>query len=129
MRTARFAPFLILPFALATFSHAQAAPGACETKAAAMLDALGHHDYAAASHHMGAQLQEPQQQKMLISMWEALIKNNWGPYQSHGEAETIVSDDRATTIKLPLQFDHGTTTATITCNAKEGGAIDEFVLL
>jgi hypothetical protein len=108
---------------------AQAAPGACATRAIAMLDALGHHDYAAASQHMGASLKAPQQQKMLISMWEALIKNNWGPYQSHGEAETIANDDRATMIKLPLQFDHGNTTATITCNAKEGGAIDEFVLL
>jgi hypothetical protein len=108
---------------------AQAAPGACATKAIAMLDALGHHDYAAASQHMGASLQAPQQQKMLISLWEALIKNNWGPYQPHGKAETIASDARATTIRLPLQFDHGSTTATITCNAKAGGAIDELVLL
>jgi hypothetical protein len=94
-----------------------------------MLDALGHHDYAAASQHMGASLQAPQQQKMLISMWEALIKDNWGPYRSHGEADTLVDDGTVTRIRLPLQFDHGSTTATITCNTKDGGAIDEFVLL
>lgn len=129
MRTARFAPFLILPLTLATFACAQAAPGACEAHATAMLDALGHRDYAAASQHMGAQLQAPQQQKMLISMWEALIRNNWGPYQSHGAAETIANGDGSTTLRLPLHFDHGETTATITCDAKAGGAIAEFVLL
>ncbi|MHB1058876.1 MAG: hypothetical protein ACYC0F_13445 [Rhodanobacter sp.] len=106
---------------------AQAAPGTCATRAASMLDALGRNDYAAASREMGAPLQA--QQKMLISMWEALIRNNWGPYRSHGEAATIVDDATATTIRLPLQFDHGSTTATITCHPKEGGAIDEFVLL
>ena len=108
---------------------AQAAPGTCATRAGSMLDALGRKDYAAASREMAPKLQEPQQQKMLISMWEALIKNNWGAYRSHGEAETVASDDRGTTLKLPLQFDHGSTTATITCNPKEGGAIDELVLL
>lgn len=108
---------------------AQAAPGACATRASSMLDALGRNDYPAASREMGPSLQAAAQQKMLISMWEALIRNNWGPYRSHGEATTIVDDGTATTIKLPLQFDHGSTTATITCNPKEGGAIDELVLL
>jgi hypothetical protein len=108
---------------------AQAAPDACATKAATMLDALGRKDYVAASREMGPQLQAAAQQKMLISMWEALIKDNWGPYRSHGEAGTIVDDGTVTRIRLPLQFDHGSTTATITCNTKDGGAIDEFVLL
>lgn len=108
---------------------AQAAPGTCATRAGSMLDALGRNDYPAASREMGPSLQAAAQQKMLISMWEALIRNNWGPYRSHGEATTIVDDGTATKIKLPLQFDHGSTTATITCNPKEGGAIDELVLL
>ena len=108
---------------------AHAVPGACATRAATMLDALGRNDYAAASREMGPPLQAAAQQKMLISMWEALIRNNWGPYRSHGEATTIVDDGTVTTIKLPLQFDHGSTTATITCHPKQGGAVDEFVLL
>ena len=108
---------------------AHAVPGACATRAATMLDALGRNDYAAAKAQMGPSLQDAQQQKMLISMWEALIKNNWGPYRSHGEATTLVNDGTITTIKLPLQFDRGSTTATISCHAKNGGAIDELVLL
>jgi hypothetical protein len=66
---------------------------------------------------------------MLISMWEALIRDSWGPYQSHGDASPIVDDGTATSIRLPLQFKHGSTTATITCHPTRGGAIDEFVLL
>ena len=108
---------------------AQAAPGACATKAATMLDALGRKDYVAASREMGPSLQDEQQQKMLISMWEALIRNNWGPYRSHGEASTLVDDGTVTRIRLPLQFDHGDTNATISCHAKNGGTIDELVLL
>ncbi|QRP62825.1 hypothetical protein I6J77_11855 [Rhodanobacter sp. FDAARGOS 1247] len=118
-----------IAFLLIGIGSAQAAPGSCATRAATMLDALGRNDYAAAGREMGPQLQGPQQQKMLISMWEALIKNNWGPYRSHGEATTLVDDGTVTRIRLPLQFDHGSTTATISCHAKDGGAIGEFVLL
>lgn len=118
-----------LLFLIIGINAAQAAPGTCATRAGNMLDALGRNDYSAASREMGPPLQAAAQQKMLISMWEALIRNNWGSYRSHGEATTIVDDGTATTIKLPLQFDHGSTTATITCNPKEGGAIDELVLL
>jgi hypothetical protein len=129
MRTHRLALLLLIPLALAPFTPALATPAACAAKAATMLDALGHKDYTAASRLMGPQLQQPQQQKMLISMWEALIRDSWGPYQSHGDASTIVDDGTATSIRLPLQFEHGSTTATITCHPKRGGAIDEFVLL
>lgn len=118
-----------LLFLTVGINAAQATPAACATRAGTMLDALGRNDYAAASREMGAPLQAAAQQKMLISMWEALIRNNWGPYRSHGEASTIVDDGTITKIKLPLQFDHGSTTATITCNPKEDGAIDELVLL
>lgn len=129
MRTHYLALLLTIPLTLTPLTRTQAATSACETKAGAMLDALGRKDYVAASHEMGAQLQAAAQQKMLISIWETLIRNNWGPYRSHGAAESVSNGDGSTTIRLPLQFDHGSTTATITCTAKENGAIDEFVLL
>lgn len=129
MRTHCPAILLIIPLTLLPLTAAQAATSACEKKASTMLDALGHKDYALASREMGTQLQAAPQQKMLISIWEALIRNNWGPYRSHGAAESVSNGDGSTTIKLPLQFDHGTTTATITCDPKQGGAVDEFVLL
>jgi hypothetical protein len=129
MHAHRRALLLLIPLALAPFTPVLASPAACAAKASTMLDALGRKDYAAANRLMGSQLQQPQQQQMLISMWEALIRDNWGPYQSHGDASTIVDDGTAFTIRLPLQFEHGSTTATITCHPKSGGAIDEFVLL
>ena len=118
-----------IAFVLIGIGSAQAAPGSCATRAATMLDALGRNDYAAAKAEMGPSLQDAQQQKMLISMWEALIRNNWGPYRSHGDATTLVDDGTVTRIRLPLQFDHGSTNATISCHAKDGGAIGELVLL
>jgi hypothetical protein len=129
MRIHRPALLVLIPLAVAPFAPALASPADCAGKAATMLDALGHKDYAAASRLVGSQLQQPRQQQMLISMWEALVRDNWGPYQSHGDASTIVDDGTATTIRLPLQFEHGSTTATITCNPARGGAIDELVLL
>lgn len=128
MRVPRLALPLIMLLTLVPLAPAQAGPGACASRADTMLDALGRKDYAAASREMGAQLQAAPQQKMLISIWEALIRNNLGPYRSHGTAETVANDNNSTTIKLPLQFDHGAIVATITCNHKEGGAVDEFVL-
>lgn len=121
----------IIPLALALgpFARAQAAADACAVRAGTMLDALGRKDYAAASATMGAKLRAAPQQKMLASMWEALIRHNWGPYRSHGEATVRRNGDGSTTIRLPLQFDHGATTATITCDPQQAGAIDEFVLL
>ena len=119
----------VIAFLFIGLGSAHAAPGACATRAATMLDALGRNDYAAAKAQMGPSLQDAQQQKMLISMWEALIRNNWGPYRSHGDATTLVDNGVVTTISLPLQFDHGSTNATISCHAKDGGAIGEVVLL
>lgn len=129
MRTPHLAWLLLIPLTLAPFASVRATAEACAGKAAAMLDALGHEDYATARSHMGAKLQAEPQQKMLVSMWQALLRDSWGPYQSHGAASTVVDDGRATTIRLPLQFARGATTATITCDAEQGGAIDEFVLL
>jgi hypothetical protein len=129
MHTARTTLLLLLPLALAPFAHARAATTECETKATAMLDALGRKDYAAASRDMGALLRTAPQQKVLISMWEALIRDNWGPYRSHGEGTAAANNGGTNTIRLPLQFDHGATTATITCDPKEGGAVTDFVLL
>jgi hypothetical protein len=123
----RPALLLILPLVLAPLAHAHAAPGACETKAIALIDAMARHDYDTAKGHLDEHLRANSGQ--MGSMWESLVHDVWGPYRSHGEAQATLNGDGTTTIRLPLQFDHGETTTTITCNPKEGGAVDEFVLL
>lgn len=126
MRTHRLV-LLLAPFALAPLAHAQEAPVSCEGKSIATIEALARHDHDGARRYLSAMLVSNSQR--MEPMWDALIEQSWGPYASHGKAETIANGDHTTTVRLPLAFDHGATTATFTCDPKQGGAIVEFALL
>lgn len=127
MRTRHLALLLLTPLALTSLAHAQAAPVSCEGKSIATIEALARHDHEGARRYLGAQLVANSQQ--MEPMWDAMVEQNWGPYRTHGPAGITANGDRTTTVRLPLEFDHGATTATFTCDPKEGGAIVEFALL
>lgn len=128
MRTYPPALPLLLPFAaFAVQAHAQAVPVSCSGKFIATIEALARHDHDGARRYLDAALQTNSQQ--MEPMWDALIEQNWGPYRSHGVPEEIANGDHTTTVRLPLEFDHGATTSTLTCDPKAGGAIVEFSLL
>jgi len=122
----RYASLLLIPLAFVPASHARATPHDCTAKAVATIEALARHDHDGARRDLDAQLRANSQQ--MEPMWDALVRQNWGPYRSHGRAESITRGGR-TTVRLPLEFDHGQTTATFTCDPKEAGAIAEFSLL
>jgi hypothetical protein len=117
----------LLLLALAPIAHAQTPPLSCEGRSIATIEALAHHDHEGARRYLSAELVSNSQR--MEPMWDAMIEQNWGPYGSHGKAETIANGDHTTTVRLPLTFDHGATTATLTCDPKQGGAIVEFSLL
>ena len=127
MNAYRFTLPLLAPLALASIAHAQVVPANCAAKAVATIEALARHDHDGARRNLDAQLVANSRQ--MEPMWDALIEQNWGPYRSHDSAETTANGDHTTTVRLPLRFDHGETTATFTCSPKEGGAIAEFSLL
>jgi len=122
----RYALLLLTPLAFVPVSHVRATPGDCTAKAVATIEALARHDHDGARRDLDPQLRANSQQ--MEPMWDALVRQNWGPYRSRGAAESTTNGDR-TTVRLPLEFDHGQTTATVTCDPKEGGAIVEFSLL
>jgi hypothetical protein len=127
VHTYLLAPLSLIPLALASSAYAQAAPLSCEGKSIATIEALAAHDHAGARRYLDAALVANSQR--MEPMWDALIAQNWGPYRSHGKAEVIANGDHTTTVRLPLEFDHGATTSTLTCDPKHGGAIVEFSLL
>jgi len=128
MRTHLLVLPLLAPLAaFAAQAHAQTAPTTCSGKAIATIEALAHHDHDGARRYLDAVLQSNSQQ--MEPMWDAMVDQNWGPYRSHGKPEETANGDRTTTVRLPLQFDHGATTSTLTCDPKAGGAIVEFSLL
>lgn len=116
----------LLSFAVASVAHAQPA-ATCQAEAIETIEALARHDHGGARRYLDATLVANSQQ--MEAMWDALVQQNWGPYRSHGEAEATANGDRTTTVRLPLQFEHGQTTATLTCDPKQSGAIVEFSLL
>ena len=122
----RYNLLLLIPFAFVPVSGARATGRDCTAKAVATIEALARHDHEGARRDLDAQLRANSQQ--MEPMWDALVRQNWGPYRSHGQAESTTSGAR-TSVRLPLEFEHGQTTATITCDPKEGGAIAEFSLL
>lgn len=128
MRTHLLVLPLLAPLAaFAPQAHAQAAPTTCSGKSIATIEALARHDHDGARRYLDAVLQSNSQQ--MEPMWDAMVEQNWGPYRSHGEPQETVNGDHTTTVRLPLAFDHGATTSTLTCDPKAGGAIVEFSLL
>lgn len=118
---------LVLLATMTPPAHALTTPDACPARAIATIEALARHDHDGARRQLDTQLRAHSQQ--MEPMWDALVRDNWGPYRSHGTAETRPNAGGVTTVRLPLEFEHGQTTATFTCNGKEGGAISEFSLL
>lgn len=128
MRTRHLILPLLAPLAaLAVQAHAQTAPVTCAARSIATIEALARHDHDGARRYLDAVLQSNSQQ--MEPMWDAMIEQNWGPYRSHGVPEEIANGDHTTTVRLPLTFDHGATTSTLTCDPRAGGAIVEFSLL
>ncbi|MBP1472668.1 hypothetical protein J7I44_00015 [Frateuria sp. MAH-13] len=128
MRTRHLLLPLLAPLGAFTIpSHAQVAPVSCAARSIATIEALANHDHDGARRYLDAVLQSNSQQ--MEPMWDAMIEQNWGPYRSHGVPEEIANGDHTTTVRLPLTFDHGATTSTLTCDPKAGGAIVEFSLL
>ncbi|UGB37395.1 hypothetical protein [Frateuria soli] len=120
----------LLLAALAVFAaqaHAQAAHVTCSARSIATIEALARHDHDGARRYLDVALQSNSQR--MESMWDALIEHNWGAYRSHGVPEETAHGDHTTTVRLPLRFDHGATTSTLTCDPRAGGAIVEFSLL
>lgn len=128
MRTRHLLLPLLAPLGAFTIpSHAQVAPVSCAARSIATIEALANHDHDGARRYLDAVLQSNSQQ--MEPMWDAMIEQNWGPYRSHGVPEEIANGDHTTTVRLPLTFDHGATTSTLTCDPRAGGAIVEFSLL
>ncbi|HEX5306013.1 MAG TPA: hypothetical protein VFW82_08010 [Dyella sp.] len=114
-------------FAVVPAAHAAAAES-CTARAGALFDALGHGDYQAASRLMDARLRAQSFPQPLPAMWEALIKNNYGAYRGHGEGTATRNGDGTTTVSIPLEFERSSWTYRVTCDARQGGAIDEMLM-
>jgi hypothetical protein len=94
-----------------------------------MLDALDRHDYPAAMHDWDAHMRATFQPDKVRSMWEALTGNSYNPYRSHASQGTTTDNgDGTVTVEVPLEFAYASMRASVTCNAKEGDAIAEFVV-
>ena len=119
---------LLLAAALlvATPCFAAAQPDDCAYVAGRMFDSLGHRDYSGAAFMMDGELRAHSFPKQLPSMWDALLKNNFGAYRSHGEATVTHNADGTTTLSMPLQFERMSPSFLVTCDA--AGTVHDFSL-
>jgi hypothetical protein len=100
----------------------------CAYRAGLMFDALGHRDYSTAAFQMDGHLQAQSFPKLLPSMWNALLDNNYGAYLGHGEATVTRNADGTTTLSIPLQFERMTPSYRVTCDPEPSSTVREFVM-
>lgn len=103
-------------------------PDGCAYVAGRMFDSLGHRDYSGAAFMMDGQLQAHSFPKALPSMWDALLKDNFGAYRGHGQATVTHNADGTTTLSMPLHFERMEPTFVVTCDPAPSNTVREFAM-